>query len=41
MSDVDPFIWICLFVLAIIPVALLVVEISSRRLDRKFGRRGD
>ncbi len=41
MSDVDPFIWICLFALAIIPVVLLVAEIPSRRLERRFGRRDD
>lgn len=39
MSNVDPLIWISLFVIAMSGAGLVVAEVSSRRLDRKYGRR--
>lgn len=39
MADVDPLIWISLFGLLVGVAGVVGVEISSRRFDRKYGRR--
>lgn len=41
MDTVDPLVWVYIFGASVGVVGFVIVNISSRRYDRKFGRERD